>query len=122
MATISEALTAAIQHHQAGRLQAAEEIYRQILAAEPNQADAWHLLGVINAQTGNHQLAVEYIYRALTVKPDWAEAQANLGNALREQGKLDEAVSFLQRLATETGLCLGTQQSWPRFQESGEAE
>jgi tetratricopeptide (TPR) repeat protein len=97
MATISEALTAAIQHHQAGRLQAAEEIYRQILAAEPNQADAWHLLGVINAQTGNHQLAVEYIYRALTVKPDWAEAQANLGNALREQGKLDEAVSFLQR-------------------------
>jgi hypothetical protein len=33
MATISEALAIAIQHHQAGRLQAAEQIYRQILAA-----------------------------------------------------------------------------------------
>ena len=32
MATISEALAIAIQHHQAGRLQAAEQIYRQILA------------------------------------------------------------------------------------------
>ena len=31
MATISEALAIAIQHHQAGRLQAAEQIYRQIL-------------------------------------------------------------------------------------------
>ena len=33
VATISEALTIAIQHHQAGRLQAAERIYRQILAS-----------------------------------------------------------------------------------------
>ena len=33
MATISEALAIAIQHHQAGRLQAAEQIYRQILAS-----------------------------------------------------------------------------------------
>ena len=35
MATISEALTIAIQHHQAGRLQAAEQIYRRIL--RPNR-------------------------------------------------------------------------------------
>ena len=66
MATISEALAIAVQHHQAGRLQAAEQIYRQILAAEPNQADAWHLLGVINGQTGNHQRSVEYI-----LGPSW---------------------------------------------------
>jgi nucleotidyltransferase/DNA polymerase involved in DNA repair len=40
MATISEALATAVQHHQAGRLQAAEEIYRQILAVDPDHADA----------------------------------------------------------------------------------
>jgi hypothetical protein len=41
MATISEALAIAIQHHQAGRLQAAEQIYRQILAgrAESRRCD-----------------------------------------------------------------------------------
>ena len=47
MATLPEILAIAIEHHQAGRLQAAEQVYRQILAVEPNQADAWHLLGVI---------------------------------------------------------------------------
>ncbi|MGO9184915.1 tetratricopeptide repeat protein [Mycobacterium sp.] len=52
MATISEALAIAVQHHQAGRLQAAEQIYRQILAVEPNHADAWDLLGVIAHQVG----------------------------------------------------------------------
>ena len=53
MATISEALAIAVQHHQAGRLQAAEQIYRQILAVEPNHADAIHLLGVIAHQVGS---------------------------------------------------------------------
>jgi predicted O-linked N-acetylglucosamine transferase (SPINDLY family) len=97
MGTISEALAVAFQHHQAGRLQAAEQIYRQVLQAEPNQADAWHLLGVVNAQTGNHRRAVEYIHRALAVRPEWPEANYNLGNAFREQGKLDEAVACYRR-------------------------
>jgi tetratricopeptide (TPR) repeat protein len=97
MATLSQALAIAVQHHQAGRLQTAEQIYRRILQAEPAHADAWHLLGVINAQTGNHQRAVEYIRRALAARPDWAEAQANLGNALKDQGKLDEAVACYRR-------------------------
>ena len=55
MATVSEELAMAVQHHQAGRLQAAGEIYRQILQAEPTHADALHLLGVVSAQTGNHE-------------------------------------------------------------------
>ena len=86
MATAFEAIVIAIQHHRAGRLRAAEEIYRQILQAEPTHADALHLVGIVNAQAGNHQIAVEYIDRALKVKPLWAEAQANMGNALREMG------------------------------------
>jgi hypothetical protein len=47
MATISEALAIALQHHQAGQLPQTEQIYRQILEVEPNHADAWHLLGVL---------------------------------------------------------------------------
>ena len=68
MATIPEALAIAIQHHQGGRLQAAEQIYRQILAVEPNHADAIHLLGVIAHQVGKHEVAVEYIRRAIAVE------------------------------------------------------
>ena len=97
MTTISQALTIAIQHQQAGRLQAAEQVCRQILAIQPDHAGAWHLLGLVNAQTGNYPRAAECLARAVNAQPDWAEAQANLGNALRELGKLDEAAACLQR-------------------------
>jgi predicted O-linked N-acetylglucosamine transferase (SPINDLY family) len=97
MATISEAFTIAIQHVQAGRLQAAEQVCFGILRAEPQDADALHLLGIVYARIGDRQGAVEYLHRAVTARPDWAEAHANLGNALREQGRFDEAVPFLRR-------------------------
>ena len=45
MPTISESMALAIQHHQQGRLQAAEQIYRQVLQVDPNHAQALHLLG-----------------------------------------------------------------------------
>ena len=50
--TIPQALQLAVQHHQAGRLAEAELLYRQILAAQPNHADALHLLGVMAQQVG----------------------------------------------------------------------
>ncbi len=97
MATISEALAIAIQHHQAGRLQAAEQIYRQILEVEPNQADAWRLLGLIARQAGEHGIAVEYLGRAITAAPYVASFHLDLGNILKEQGKLNEAVASWRR-------------------------
>jgi tetratricopeptide (TPR) repeat protein len=95
--TIPEALALALRHHQAGQLQAAEQIYRQILNIDPNHVDAWHLLGVVNAQLGRHQAGVECMRRALALKPDLAGAHCNLGNALRELGKADEAVACYRR-------------------------
>jgi protein O-GlcNAc transferase len=97
MPTISEALAIAVQHQQAGRLQEAQTIYRQILAADPNHHDAWHLLGLIACEVGEYQAGVECIQRALAFRPDWALAHFNLGNAWKDQGKLDEAMACYQR-------------------------
>ena len=97
MATISEALAIAIQHHQAGRLQAAEQIYRQILAAEPNHADAIHLLGVIASQVGKHEIAVEYIQRAIRLQGNAAFFHNNLGEAYRALRRIPEAVACYRR-------------------------
>ena len=72
METISEAFAIAFQHHRAGRLQAAEELYREILAAQPDQPEALHFLGVIASQMGQHKAAVEYIERAIRRKGDAA--------------------------------------------------
>ena len=97
MATILEALAIAARHQQAGRLQLAEQICRNILAVEQNQPQAWHLLGVVSAQFGKHQAAVECIRRALAIQPDWAAAHNNLGSMLSDQARLDEAVICLRR-------------------------
>jgi protein O-GlcNAc transferase len=97
MSTIPEALSIAVLHHRAGRLREAEQIYRQILAADSNHHDAWRLLGLAASQAGNYQAAAEYIQRALVLRPDWAEAHFNLGNAWRDQGKLDDAVGCYER-------------------------
>jgi predicted O-linked N-acetylglucosamine transferase (SPINDLY family) len=97
MATISEALAIAVQHHQAGRFQAAEQVYRQILAVEPNHVEALHLLGVIAYQVGKHEVAVQYIQRAIGLHSTEPSFHNNLGNAFKEQGKLDEAVACYRR-------------------------
>jgi predicted O-linked N-acetylglucosamine transferase (SPINDLY family) len=97
MPTISQALAIAIQHHQAGRLQAAEQIYRRILQAEPNQVEAHINLGAAFKEQGKLDEAVACYRRALELKPDLAEAHSNLGNALKQQGKLDEAVACHRR-------------------------
>ena len=97
MATISQALAIAIQHHQAGRLQAAEQIYRQILALEPNQADAIHLLGVLAHQVGKHEIAVEYLRRAIALQGSTAAFHNNLGEAYRALRRIPEAVACYRR-------------------------
>jgi predicted O-linked N-acetylglucosamine transferase (SPINDLY family) len=97
MATISEALAIAIQHHQAGRLQVAEQTYRQILQAEPNHADAWHLLGFIAHQAGKHEVAVESIGRAIRLRGNEATFHHNLGDAFRALRRLPDAVACYRR-------------------------
>jgi tetratricopeptide (TPR) repeat protein len=97
VATISEALAIAIQHHQAGRLQVAEQVYRQILEADPNQADAIHLLGVIAHQIGKHEIAVEYIGRAITLKGNAVAYHNHLGRANYALRRIPEAVACYRR-------------------------
>ena len=92
-----DALATAVQHHQAGRLELAEQIYRQILQANPADANVIHLLGIIASQAGRFDEAIADYRRALELVPDFAEAIYNLGTALQSQGKLDEAGNCFRR-------------------------
>ena len=85
--TLAQQLQSGLSRHQAGRLAEAEEIYRQVLAQQPNQADALHLLGVLAKQTGRLDAAVDLIRQAIALKPDLAGAHYNLANALTGNGK-----------------------------------
>ena len=97
MMTVPQALELAVQHHQAGRLSEAENLYRRVLLADPQNADALHLLGVIASQVGRPEMAVDLIRQALSLKPALGAAYINLGNAHQELHQHAEAADVFRR-------------------------
>lgn len=94
----------ALGSHQAGRLAEAEQIYRQVLAIDPANADCLHLLGMVAFQTGRHQEAAELIRKAISIHKRAVSYHSNLGNVLQAQGKLDEAeVCYRKALEIKPG-------------------
>jgi tetratricopeptide (TPR) repeat protein len=93
---MDDALSSALRQHQEGRLHDAGRLYQAILAREPNNPDALHLLGVVAHQLRQHQAAVELISRALTLRPDAATYHANLAEVWRALGQIDRAIVSCQ--------------------------
>ncbi|MCF6323196.1 MAG: tetratricopeptide repeat protein [Gammaproteobacteria bacterium] len=94
---IKSMLEKSVALHQKGDLQAAESGYQEILKLKPDEADAQHLLGVINAQKGNINNAIEYYRQAIKVKPSLFAAYNNLGIALSSVQKPDEAAENFRK-------------------------
>jgi tetratricopeptide (TPR) repeat protein len=86
-------LETGLQHQLAGRLDAAEACYRGVLAAQPRNADALHLLGVIAHRVRRHDEAVALFGRAIGRNRRNPLYFSNLGVALQHQGRLDEALA-----------------------------
>src|SRR5262245_55635851 len=88
---LGEALRKALCHHQAGELQQAEQIYRQILQTDARHADALHLLGVLAYQCGRINEAIRAIGEAIALNPTCAAYHNNLGLAYRAAHRIGEA-------------------------------
>ncbi|MBT3556941.1 MAG: tetratricopeptide repeat protein [Rhodospirillales bacterium] len=83
-------------HHQAGRLDQAEQIYRQILQRNKRHAACLHLLGLIMHQRGKSSEALALIKSSIEEKPKDAESQNNMGNVLRRLGRAHEAIAHFE--------------------------
>jgi len=90
---VGRTVNAGFAHHQAGRLDRAEALYRKVLERDPDHAEALHLLGVVVHQRGNVAAAIALIGRALPELRDLPEAHLNLGNALQEARRGDRQLS-----------------------------
>src|SRR5437763_2160363 len=97
MGTISKTLAIAAQHLRAGRFQAGQIACREILAANPNQADAWHLLGVLHYQNGHYAPAIEHISKAIALRESEAAFHSSLGIVFQAQRNLDAAIACFRR-------------------------
>lgn len=92
MATIAEALQAALDHHQAGRGAEARVLYGRILAAAPDTADAHYLLGMLDAQEGRFAEAAAGLQRAVDLRPQSLPYRLNLAKALSAGGQVFSAL------------------------------
>ncbi len=94
---VRHSLETALQHYHEGKLAEAEQIYRQVLQQQPDQADALHVLGVILCQTKRHEEAIAQLRHLTDLQPDFAEGWGNLGGALQEQQQFAEAIACYER-------------------------
>jgi tetratricopeptide (TPR) repeat protein len=83
----------ALQHHRAGRLDEAERLYRQALKVDPANADAHHLLGMIELSRGRANEAIEHIAQAIAQRPAVAEFHQHLGAVYQALGRSDESAA-----------------------------
>ena len=86
-----------VRHHNAGRLEEAEAMYRRVLEAHPDNADALHLLGVAARQAGRHDMAVDLIQQAIARNGRNPSFHANLGTALEVSGRREDAMAAYRR-------------------------
>jgi len=101
-------LSVAIGKHQGGQLGQAAQLYRKVLACEPENAEALHLYGVLYHQKGDHSRASILIGRAVSLRPDASLYRANLAEAFRSLGDFERAESC----------CLSALQIWPDYPEA----
>jgi len=94
-ASIDYAIDQAFQHQANGRLQEAEALYRQVLAAQPRHPEANHNLGVLLLEMNRMQEAVGYLKAALEADPADGQVWVSYIDALIHAGLYPDAREVL---------------------------
>ena len=79
-----------------GSLPQARALYKQICQADKNNAEAWIMLGAIEAELGNLAEAISCQRRAVAQQPQSTIAHMHLANTFLRLGQLEDAQSSCQ--------------------------
>ncbi len=97
MRPVAQVLAEARQHYQAGNLEEARVLYRQVLQQQPQQVESMHVLGMLAYREGNLEEATSYYQEVLVFQPENADAHNNLGILLKKLGQLEESIYHYQQ-------------------------
>jgi O-methyltransferase len=79
---LTSLISDAINLHKSGQLKLAAQKYKEIIAIDPKNPEALHLLGVILHQKENHIDALDLINKAIQIQPNSASFHSNKGLVL----------------------------------------
>ena len=94
---LQQLLHQALDAQNSGKLAEAERLYLAVLAADPGNFNANHLIGIMRFQQGRTDEALGFLYAALQAAPDAAEALTHYGLVLHAAGRDVEALASLER-------------------------
>ncbi|HJM50056.1 MAG TPA: tetratricopeptide repeat protein [Alphaproteobacteria bacterium] len=94
----SDPFSAALGHHQAGRLDAAAAAYEAIIAALPGHTDALYNLALLRAAAGDNAAAEGLLRRLLALLPDDGATRQALARVLTVAGDYGGAIELFAAL------------------------
>jgi len=89
--------TFGVAFYQNGYLSQAAETFRQVIAARPDDADAWYNLGTLSLRRKEYDQARQALEQTVKLRPDYPEAWNNLGMLAGQSGQSDDAISNFRR-------------------------
>jgi len=93
---VNPKLQQAREFQQANEIQRMEGVCREVVAAEPDNPDALHLLGVSLHAQGKLGEAVKHYQKAMRLSGGRAQIGNDLGTALAMQGQVEQAISAFE--------------------------
>ena len=91
------AFTYGVALFQRGYLEQAAASFKQVIAAKPDDPEAYYNLGTLELRRNSLQEARKYLEQTVKLKPNYPEAWNNLGMIAGQQGQTDEAVRDFQQ-------------------------
>ena len=108
-------LNQAVQYLQSGNLDGAEVLAKRVVTTDKNNADAYHIYGVILGLKNRHSEAIESLQKALKLKPKDGILQFNLAKALMESKQFIESLPYYKN---SIQLIPGNPDVWINFGKS----
>jgi hypothetical protein len=94
---VPKLLDLALHHMEEMDWKQAAKVLGEVLAADSDNPDALHLMGVTAHRVGLSESAVGLIERAIRLKPREPRYHSNCGEIYRRMGKLDLAIAHLRQ-------------------------
>ena len=89
--------TYGVSFFQHGYLEQAEASFKQVIAAKPDNPEAYYNLGTLYLRRNAFDDARQYLEQTVKLRPDYPEAWNNLGMVAAHENQADEAIRNFQQ-------------------------